>query len=324
MRFNRRLAAAAYRRADMLAPHSRYNGRWQLYGGADPGRIRIMYNGINPRDFPLAQGEPQYPTIVFVGRIDPLKDLHTLIRAFAMVRARIPAARLRMFGPVPTGNEEYQESCIRLVAQLGLSDAATFEGRIPDQADAYRAGHLVALTSVSEGFPYTVVESMSMGRPVVCTNVGGVSEAVGNAGFVVPPRDHESVAYACIRLLGDAHLRRTFGTLARQRVLDRFTLKRWSNAYQEIYTELTSGVPAGVPALPGLRSPAAIGWAVRPHDRALMPAAYGDLARIPAHVARGYARGSAAVRRADGSESWFRPEPVIIPAVHHVDAGWGR
>ena len=330
MRFNRRLAAAAYRRADILTPHSRYNGRWQLYGGADPGRIRIMYNGINPRDFPLAQGEPQYPTIVYVGRIDPLKDLHTLIRAFAMVRERVPAARLRMFGPVPTGNEEYQESCVRLIAQLGLSDAATFEGRIPDQADAYRAGHVVALTSVSEGFPYTVVESMSMGRPVVCTNVGGVSEAVGDAGFVVPPRDHESVACACIRLLGDARLRRTFGTLARQRVLERFTLDRWSNAYQEIYTELTSGAPAEVRALPGLRSPAAIGRAaVRPRDRVLMPAAFGKPAPIPAHVARGYARAPAAVHRVDSWGSWFRAEPVILPAVHHADAvsggsrGWG-
>ena len=330
MRFHRRLAAAAYRNADILAPHSRYNGRWQLYGGADPGRIRVMYNGINPDDFPLAQREPQCPTIVFVGRIDPLKDLHTLIRAFALVRERVPAARLRMFGPVPTGNEPYQESCIRLIAQLGLSDAATFEGRIPSQVDAYQAGHVVALTSVSEGFPYTVVESMSMGRPVVCTNVGGVSEAVGDAGFVVPPKDHVSVAYACIRLLQDARLRRTLGTLARQRVLERFTLERWSNAYREIYTELTSAAteptlaaPSDVRAMPGLRPPPAIHGAVRPPDRALMPAASWDPARNPARVARGYARGPVAVRRDGGFESWYRAEPLIIPAVHHAGAAPG-
>jgi polysaccharide biosynthesis protein PelF len=252
MRFNRYLAAGAYRSADVLAPHSSYNRRWQLYGGADPARMRTMYNGINPDDFPVAQGEPEDPTIVFVGRIDPLKDLHTLIRAFAIVRDKVPNARLRIFGPVPPGNEQYHASCVQLAADLGLSGAATFEGRIPRQTDAYQAGHLVALTSVSEGFPYTVVESMSMGRPQVCTNVGGVSEAVGDAGFVVPPRDHAAVAAACIRLLEDPDLRRSFGLRARQRVMDRFTLDQWTNAYREIYAELVAAGQSEATGTPGV------------------------------------------------------------------------
>jgi polysaccharide biosynthesis protein PelF len=270
-RFHRRLAAAAYQNADLLAPHSAHNRRWQLYGGADPARIRVMYNGINPDDFPLAQDEPEDPTIVYVGRVDPLKDLHTLIRAFAIVQEKIPAARLRIYGPVPAGNEQYYASCASLIVDLGLSSAATFEGRIPSQVDAYKAGHLVALTSVSEGFPYTVVESMSMGRPVVCTNVGGVSEAVGNAGLIVPPADHDAVANACIRLLEDPQLRRTLGMLARQRVLARFTLDRWSNAYREVYAELSFGTPPhgrvlsspeNVPEIPAARDssdPPAVG-----------------------------------------------------------------
>ena len=255
MRFARRLAAAAYRTADILAPHSSYNRRWQLYGGAESARIRTMYNGVNPADFPEARGEPAEPTIVFVGRIDPLKDLHTLIRAFAIVRQQIPRARLRMFGPVSPENERYYATCKQLITELGLSGAAILEGPIPRQVDAYQAGHLVALTSVSEGFPFTVVESMSMGRPQVCTNVGGVSEAVGkDAGFVVPPRDHEAVAKACIQLLTDADLRHAFGVRARQRVLERFSLDQWTNAYRDMYAEL---VPV-VPAAQG-RSPAAAG-----------------------------------------------------------------
>ena len=259
MRFNRYLAAGAYRNADVLAPHSSYNRRWQLFGGADPARMRTMYNGINPDEFPMAQGEPEEPTIVFVGRIDPLKDLHTLIRAFAIVRDKIPNARLRIFGPVPPGNEEYQASCVQLAAELGVSGAATFEGRIPRQTDAYQAGHLVALTSVSEGFPYTVVESMATGRPQVCTNVGGVSEAVGDAGFVVPPRDPEAVAAACIRLLEDPDLRRNFGLRARQRVMDRFTLDQWTNAYRDIYAELVAGGQPEATGTPGIPAPPATG-----------------------------------------------------------------
>ncbi|WP_158889499.1 GT4 family glycosyltransferase PelF [Amycolatopsis anabasis] len=239
LRFFRALACAAYRTVDVLAPHSTYNRRWQLYNGADAARMRTMYNGIDPADFPEAGAEPERPTIVFVGRIDPLKDLHTLIRAFALVRERLPDACLRMFGPVPAGNEGYHRGCVRLIDELGLTGAATFEGRVPRQYDAYRAGHLVALTSVSEGFPYTVVESMATGRPQVCTDVGGVSEAVGDAGFVVPPRDHTAVGEACLRLLADAGLRGRLGRLARERVLTEFTLDQWNDAYRAIYADLT-------------------------------------------------------------------------------------
>ncbi|MEV0596388.1 GT4 family glycosyltransferase PelF [Nonomuraea cavernae] len=240
--FFRRLAGAAYVAADRIAPHSSYNKRWQVHNGADPDRIRIMYNGVDPYDFPLAETEPETPTLVFMGRVDPLKDLHTLIRAFAIVRDKIPDARLSIFGGVPFGNESYKESCAALVAELGLEDSAIFEGRVSSPVDAYHAGHVVMLTSISEGFPYTVVEAMACGRPVVCTNVGGVAEAVADAGFVVPPRDHVAVADAAVRLLKDAALRRRLGAIARGRVLDRFTLRQSLDDYRGVYEEL---IPAG-------------------------------------------------------------------------------
>jgi glycosyltransferase involved in cell wall biosynthesis len=238
--FFRNLAGAAYLMTDVLAPHSAYNRRWQLHSGADADRMWTMYNGVEPDEFPAATSEPDVPTISFMGRVDPLKDLHTLIRAFALVRVEIPQARLRMFGPVPVGNEDYHKSCLDLIDELGLRDAAVFEGRVPRQVDAYHAGHITALTSVSEGFPYTVVESMATGRPQVCTNVGGVAEAVGDAGFVVPPRDHTAVAAACVKLLQDGEMRHRAGRVARQRVLERFTLDQWNRAYRSIYDELVA------------------------------------------------------------------------------------
>lgn len=236
--FFRRLAGAAYVAADRIAPHSSYNRRWQLHNGADPDRIRVMYNGVDPDDFPLAESEPDVPTLVFMGRVDPLKDLHTLIRAFAIVHDKIPEARLRIFGGVPAGNESYHQSCLDLVAELGLEGAAVFEGRVSTPVDAYHAGSVVALTSISEGFPYTVVEAMACGRTVVCTNVGGVAEAVADAGLIVPPRDHVAAADAAVRLLKDAPLRRRLGGIARARVLERFTLRQSLDDYRAVYTEL--------------------------------------------------------------------------------------
>jgi glycosyltransferase involved in cell wall biosynthesis len=235
LRFFRVLTGAAYRVADLITPGSEYNRRWEVRAGADDAQIRLVHNGVNPDHFPHAGPEPDAPTLTWVGRIDPLKDLETLVRAFALVRDRIPGARLRMFGPTPAGNEAYKARCAALVRELGLDDAATFEGRVPEITDAYRSGHVVVLTSVSEGFPYTVIEAMASGRATVSTDVGGVAEAVGEAGLVVPPRDPEAIAAACARLLADDRLRGRLAAEGRSRVHERFTLARFLDIYGDIY-----------------------------------------------------------------------------------------
>ena len=248
--FFRWLAGAAYLITDALAPHSAYNRRWQIANGADPERMWTMYNGVELDEFPTAGSEPDLPTISFMGRIDPLKDLHTLIRAFAMVRERIPQAQLRIFGGTPASNLLYLDSCRRLIDDLGLTSCATLEGRVANAVDAYHAGSIVALTSISEGFPYTVVEAMACGRTVVCTNVGGVAEAVGDAGMVVPPRDFAAIADACVELLSDHERRARLGLAARDRVLANFTLQRSLEAYRNVYESLAQvdeDPAAGVP-----------------------------------------------------------------------------
>ncbi|MEU4220742.1 GT4 family glycosyltransferase PelF [Actinoplanes sp. NPDC026623] len=245
--FFRSLAGAAYLITDVLAPHSMYNRRWQLHNGADPDRMWTMYNGVEPAEFPAATSEPPLPTISYMGRIDPLKDLHTLIRAFALVRAEIPEARLRIFGGTPPVNRIYFESCERLIGELGLTGAAVMEGRVGNAVDAYHAGSIVALTSISEGFPYTVVEAMACGRPTVCTNVGGVAEAVGDTGIVVPPRDYAAVAEACVKLLRDNELRHRLGIMARARVLEHFTLRRSLKMYRNVYESLVTPIRPATP-----------------------------------------------------------------------------
>jgi glycosyltransferase involved in cell wall biosynthesis len=238
LRFFRTLTGAAYRVADLITPGSEYNLRWQVQVGADEELIRPVHNGVDPLQFPSAGREPTVPTLAWVGRVDPLKDLETLIRAFALVRDAMPEARLRMFGPTPEGNESYRDRCVALIAELGLEEAATFEGRIPQITDAYRAGNVIVLTSVSEGFPYTVIEAMASARATVSTDVGGVREAVADAGVVVPPRDVQGVAAACLRLLRNRSLRSKTARNARARVLDRFTLVRFLDVYRGIYADI--------------------------------------------------------------------------------------
>jgi len=98
------------------------------------------------------------------------------------------------------------------------------------------------LSSISEGFPFSIIEAMSCGRTTVSTDVGGVREAVGDTGVVVPPREPGRMADATLALLRDHERRRRLGRLARQRVIDRFTLRRSVDAFHAIYHEL-AGAP---------------------------------------------------------------------------------
>ena len=238
--FMRHLCAVGYREAETITPGNVYNRRWEERLGAEPSHIRTVYNGVDPACFPPLTGEPGEPTISWVGRIDPIKDLGTLLRAFALVRRDMPAARLRLFGSPPKGREPYLRSCQALATDLGIGEAATFEGRVENIRDAYNAGCVVALSSVSEGFPYSLIEAMTCGRPCVATDVGGVTEAVGDTGLVVPPRSPELMAQACLTLLRDAGLRRRLGAAARARALEHFTVDGAVNTFDEIYNFLAA------------------------------------------------------------------------------------
>ncbi|MDT0568225.1 GT4 family glycosyltransferase PelF [Streptomyces sp. DSM 3412] len=254
--FFRLLAEETYRRAALITPGNRYNRLWEEQGGADPESIRTVYNGVDPAAFPPAGPEPETLTLSWAGRVDPIKDLETLIRAFALVRAELPDTRLRLFGGTPRGGEAYRERCEALAVQLGHGDAVTFEGRVDDIKDAYAAGNVVMLSSISEGFPFTLIEAMSCGRATVSTDVGGVREAVGDTGLVVPPRDPEAMARAALELLGDPARRRAMGEAARLRVIEQFTLRQTIDTFRAIYLELptrarrstTVEIPARVPA----------------------------------------------------------------------------
>ena len=236
------MTAAAYQVADVIAPGSEYNRRWEEANGAHPAKIRPIHNGVDAVSFGPSVGDPVAPTIAWVGRIDPLKDVKTLLRAFARIRRAIPDARLRIFGGTPTGNEAYYQACLRLHDQLGLGTSAVFEGRVPSIIDAYHAGHVVLSTSISEGFPYAVLEAMASGRAVIATDVGGVREAVADTGILVPPRDDKRIAEACIELLADSRRRAQLASLGRERVLSMFTLERCLARYREVYDLIEESV----------------------------------------------------------------------------------
>jgi glycosyltransferase involved in cell wall biosynthesis len=228
-------AMAAYLSADEVLPVAEFNKRWEVALATDPAKIRVVYNGVDPvthRPMPFPQGRP---TLVSVGRIDPLKDLKTMIEAAAIVRAECPDVLVDIYGPVPHGNERYLDELLALRAELGLEDTVRFLGPTKDVAGAYATGHVVLVTSISEGFPFAVVEAMMNARPVVATGIGGIPEALADTGLIVEARSPDQVALACLGLLRDLGKAEQLGAAARARALDNFTMSRFLFSYRQIY-----------------------------------------------------------------------------------------
>ncbi|MGW0929069.1 DUF3492 domain-containing protein [Streptomyces sp. NPDC002644] len=259
--FHGRLAAEVYRSAAVLTPGNAHVRRWQERCGADRAKLRTVYPGMSAARFAEAgeraggrAGEAdariEPGTLVWVGRIEPSKDLVTLLHAFAAVRGRVPGARLRIAGSAPDAEgAAYLLHCEELAARLFPADAPVefvdMGGpAAPDLAEVYARGAVIVLSSVVEGFPVSVVEAMFSGRATVSTDVGAVVEVVGGTGLVVPPRDPQALAGACAALLGDPERRDRLGAAARARAMELFTVEQNVAAFHRIYLEVAGRCPA--------------------------------------------------------------------------------
>lgn len=257
--FHMRLAAEIYARADLLTPGNAHARRWQERCGATRDRLQTVYPGMEADRFATVGEDPDCgdpDTLVWVGRIEPAKDLIALLHAFAEVRRAAPGTRLRIFATAVVPG--YLADCRSLAAQLFPDEAAdavtagenpvTFEEiggpEAPSPADAYGSGRVVVLSSVIEGFPITLAEAMLCGRATVSTDVGAVCEVIGGTGLVVPPRNPRALADACLSLLRDPERALRLGAAARARALELFTVEQNVAAFREIYLRLLARGPA--------------------------------------------------------------------------------
>lgn len=236
------VAGLNFAMADQVSPVCLYNTRWEKTFGVKPDAIKVIYNGVDRELFsPQAVVQKnKYPTVVSVARIDPVKDLVSLIRSAAIVREKIQDVRFIVYGSVTV--PEYYDECLTLRKQLNLEETFIFAGHTNEMPSAYRSGDVIALSSITEAFPYSVVEAMMTGKPVVATDVGGVREAIGECGIVVRPRQPEQFAQALIMLLEDPLLRDSLGREARERALNYFTIERALELYFASYSRLSSRI----------------------------------------------------------------------------------
>ncbi len=246
-RVARGLSRLAYAYADRVSPVTEANAAWENEFGVAAERITTIYNGVvvpSRREPP-----PDNKIIVAVGRIDPLKDIKTMLRTASTVLVSHPTAKFIHYGPIPPENAKYADECFALHAELGLDERFVFAGSTDDPYGVVARADIALLTSISEGSPITVLEAMASGRPVVATAVGGVLEAVRGCGFTARPGDHESLAAGVCRLLDDSTLTESLGILAYARASEVFGHASSLAKYRTLIGEL-SGHPSSAEETP--------------------------------------------------------------------------
>jgi len=243
-----------YTFADVITSQYRANQAFQRADGAPDGKLRIIPNGIDADKFGARWPEPAQrpPTVLMIGRIVPIKDVRTFIVAVARLREIVPNVLAILVGPEDE-DPDYAAGCHQLVRQLGAESSIEFLGRVPDVQKYLRAADVLALSSVSEAQPITILEAAATGLPIVSTDVGSCREIIegfdgdpvsGCGGIVVEPCNPGAMADALARILRDKEMRSQMAEVMRRRVASYYHKDRVTHLYEELYAEFAAPLTA--------------------------------------------------------------------------------
>jgi glycosyltransferase involved in cell wall biosynthesis len=219
-----------------------------LATGADPRRVGTIASSVDPtrlvpsasrdelrRRFGLA---PDEFVVASAAQLVERKGLDVLIGALAH------SDRTRALVVLIAGDGEERPRLEALARSVAAPHRAVLVGHVSNVADVLTAADAFALPSRAEGLGVAALEAMALGRAVVATRVGGLEQAVGSCGLLVPPDDAPALGAALSRLAGDPELVRELGASAARRVRDVFLFETQVAAYAELYTRVIARDPA--------------------------------------------------------------------------------
>jgi glycosyltransferase involved in cell wall biosynthesis len=186
-----------------------------IHYGVQRNKITVVYPGVGPGMAPVSSDAelqhvrdryhlpPEY--LLFVGTLQPRKNLNALLEAFASVREQHPQVQLVLAGKRGWLYRSLFEKC----QELGLEPYVHWIGYVPqdDLAALLSAARAFVLPSLYEGFGLPVLEAMACGTPVICSRVSSLPEVAGDAALLIDPNDPFDLANAMNRLLDDSSLR---------------------------------------------------------------------------------------------------------------------
>jgi glycosyltransferase involved in cell wall biosynthesis len=201
-------------------------------------KIVRIYNGATPltrvakADWPAKSGF----TLVYVGRLELVKNHVLLLKAFRNALSSMPSLRLWMVGD---GSE--RKRLEGLVTELDIAAEVTFWGQQLDVAPFFSAADTFIMSSTSEGLPMSLLQAFSLGLPAIVTDVGGMAEVVrlAQAGFAVPSSNPEEMTAAILHTASSAGERKQFSMNGEAAFHSRFTLQTMVDAYMDLYRNTT-------------------------------------------------------------------------------------
>jgi len=202
-------------------------------------RVATIVNGIDLQAFGEARPDraslglaEQDRVIGIVARLEPVKGHDVLFTAFTQVQEKFPDAALLV-----VGDGSRRQELERMADSLGIAGRVRFLGMRRDVPQLLAAMDVMALSSLEEGLPVSILEAMGAGLPVVASAVGGIPAVVQDleTGMLVPAGDVQALAGALERVLGDAVLARAMGTAGFRLVSGKYGANAMVQSYREIY-----------------------------------------------------------------------------------------
>ncbi|MFC1888823.1 glycosyltransferase [Thermodesulfobacteriota bacterium] len=191
------------------------------------------YTGAFRKQFKIPE---ECPTVGIVARLVPIKGHTYFLSAARKVLDEVPQARFLV-----VGDGEERDALIKYTSELGIDDRVIFCGFQRLLGDIYRDLDIVVLSSLNEGLPVALIEAMTAGRPIVTTNVGGVSDLVckNMAAEVVPPKDSAAMGDAIINVLKNLDRYKEKARQCCRHTFERYNIDRLVRDIDSLYREVT-------------------------------------------------------------------------------------
>lgn len=235
-----------YEACDHIITLFQGNQKPQLEDGADPAKMMVIPNGVDIKRFSSLQHRRQgTPTIGLIGRVVPIKDVKTFIRAVGLLKQTTPEIKAYIVGPTDEDPVYYQE-CLNLVQLQGLDHNVVFTGqaRVEEYIPML---DLLVMTSISEAQPLVLLEAGAAGVPIVTTDVGACREliegtpeeepALGAGGIVTPLASPASTADAIYTLLSDNERYENASRAIAARMEQYYNESIQQQAYRNLYAQ---------------------------------------------------------------------------------------
>ncbi|MFN8398899.1 MAG: GT4 family glycosyltransferase PelF [Anaerolineales bacterium] len=214
--------------------------------GCSPEKCEIVPNGLNLESFVTIPEKPKddWIDIAIIARFAPIKDIKTLIYTFSRLKQEIDNVRLHIIGGID--DEEYHQECLELIKYLDLKDII-IPGTVRTTSYLEKIDFTI-LTSISEGQPFAVLESLAARRPVVSTDVGCCRELLegdegdkfGQAGICVPPMHQYKLYQALMEMCRSEDNRKQMGISGQQRTIKFFDINDMKKNYLNVYERAIS------------------------------------------------------------------------------------